>query len=113
MNVVITAIHTDYIENTTATERGIVTRLLRAALANGYTVSVYDGEEWTLRNSKRIVQIMAALATTGEDVLQFRDSEGFSIGKVWLIWGNDEDLISDHSDSDTISSLVRHAQTGA
>ena len=109
MNVQIQTVYTDYIEHSTRTERKIVDRLIRQALDRDYTVSVYDGEEWVLKNAKRSVQIKVALASTGENVLQFRDKDGTSIGKVWLIWGNDEDLISDHSDNAEIIEMVEHA----
>ena len=98
---------------TTPGERGVATRLVRAALHAGYAVSVYDGEEYTVKRSRRERQILAALATTGEDALVIRDATGERLGVLSLIWGNDpsgEELIADHSDNDAMEALYRAAQ---
>jgi hypothetical protein len=99
-------------DHTTPGERGTATRLVRAALNAGLTVSVYDGEEWTVGNSRRERAILAALASTGEDTLRFRRN-GENVGSVYLIWGNDptgEELISDHTDNDAMQALYDAAQ---
>jgi hypothetical protein len=98
---------------TTSGERGVATRLVRAALHAGYTVSVYDGGEYTVKRSRKERQILEALATTGEDVLVIRDSAGERLGVLSLIWGNEESgecLISDHTDNDAIEALYSAAQ---
>jgi len=97
---------------TTPGERGVATRLVRAALNAGLTVSVYDGEEWTVGNSRKERAILAALASTGEDTLRFRRN-GENVGSVYLIWGNEESgecLISDHTDNDAMQRLYDAAQ---
>lgn len=111
MNVTITAHRSDYMDNTTTIERKIINRLLRAALDAGYSVSVFDGEETTLRHSKRIVQIQFALATTGEDILTITGPSGEHLGKVYLVYNGDEDVINDHTDNGTIRGLVNHAMS--
>lgn len=93
----------------TSTEHRIVSQLLSTALPLGYTVSVFDGEEWTLRNSQDPGAIIQALATTEIDLLSFRDASGALIGWVQLIWGNGEDLISDCSANDLTDALCRAA----
>jgi hypothetical protein len=98
---------------TTAGERGVATRLVRAAIHAGYTVSVYDGEEYTVKRSRQERQILEALASTEEDTLVIRDSVGERIGALMLIWGNDEtgeELIADHTDNEAIGALVAAAQ---
>jgi len=97
---------------TTPGERGVATRLVRAALNAGLTVSVYDGEEWTVGNSRKERAILAALASTGEDMLRFRRN-GELVGNAHLIWGNDEtgeELIADHTDNDAMQALYDAAQ---
>jgi hypothetical protein len=101
-----------YRSNTTLGERRTVTRLLAAVLSRDYTVSVNDGEEWTVKNSSSSNEITAALATTGEDTLLIRSNEGI-IGRIYLVWGNDADgseLIADYTDTLLIAQLVRHAE---
>ena len=98
---------------TTSGERGVATRLVRAAIHAGYTVSVYDGEEYTVKRSRLERQILEALASTEEDTLLIRDSAGERIGALCLIWGNDpdgEELIADYTDKPEIEALANAAQ---
>lgn len=100
-------------EYTTSGERGVATRLVRAAINAGYTVSVSDGEEWTVKRSDSEAVILPALATTGYDTLRFRDSAGTYVGSAYLVWGNDEtgeELIADHTDNDATTALYNAAQ---
>jgi hypothetical protein len=100
-------------EYTTSGERGVATRLVRAAIKAGYTVSVYDGGEYTVKRSRRERQILAALASTEEDWLVIRDSAGERLGSLRLIWGTDEtgeELIADHTDKPEIEALANAAQ---
>lgn len=102
--------HRDY---TTLGERRTATRLVRAAIAAGYTVSVYDGEEYTVKRSQNEAAILEALASTEEDTLVIRDSAGERIGALVLIWGNDqtgEELIADYTDKPEIEALANAAQ---
>ena len=97
---------------TTAGERGTATRLVRAALNAGYTVSVYDEEEWTVKRSDSEAVILPALAGTETTTLLFRRN-GDNVGSMMLIWGNDEtgeELIADHTDNDAMQSLCDAAQ---
>ena len=71
-------------EYTTSGERGTATRLVRAAIAAGYTVSVYDGEEYPVKRSRKERQILAALASTEEDWLVIRDV-GLRMGAISLM----------------------------
>jgi hypothetical protein len=81
------------------TETKIAKLLVASLLQFGNTISVNDGEAFTVKRSKDAKAIVAALATTDEDRLLVRDNAGNRIGSVWLIWGNGIDLISDYSES--------------
>ena len=89
-------------------EKQLATNLIRSALAQGWTVSVFDGfwrggeGEWTVKTSTNFDQILDSLDTTEGNALRFRKPTGESMGWVSLIWGNDDDLIHDHSDNLTI-----------
>ena len=87
-------------------EARIARKIVKDALANGWTVSVNDGEEWTVKSSTDSRAILEALCTTGCDVLRLHDASGEAIGNIWLVWGNDEDLISDHSDSEAMADFM-------
>ena len=79
------------------------TNLIRSALAQGWTVSVLDGIDGdggrVVHRSTDFNQIFDSLDTTEGDLLRFRKPTGESTGWVLLIWGNDDDLISDYSDN--------------
>jgi hypothetical protein len=89
-------------------EEKIIERLVTRALSLNYTISVNDGEEWTVKRSTDQHTIMHALATTGEDILRF-DMHGKSAGVVQLIYHGDETVICDHSDNEAINALVEYA----
>lgn len=78
-------------------ERKIATALVDEILRRGYTISVFDGEETTLSKSNDREAIFDFLATTDMDTLRLYRG-GMHEGSILLIWGNGEDLISDHSD---------------
>ena len=87
-------------------EARIARKIVKDALANGWTISVNDGEEWTVKNSTDSRTILEAMCSTDSDVLRLRDAAGEAIGNIWLVWGNDEDLISDHTDSEAMADFM-------
>lgn len=96
----------------TGTEYKIVSRMLRYAFARNWRVSVNDDAfghgEWVLRRSVSRADIIHALASTDGDLLVFYEGEA-KIGYVQLIWGNDEDLISDYTDKAELVRLTDYA----
>lgn len=97
---------TTALEYATYHEARIARKIVKDALANGWTVSVNDGEEWTVKNSTDSRTILDAMCSTDSDVLRLRDAAGEAIGNIWLVWGNDEDVISDHTDSETMADFM-------
>lgn len=85
-------------------ERRIARKLVAHILGHDKaTISVNDGEEWTVRRSPRIAEVLEALCTTGEDLLRWRDEDGDHVATFHLVWGNDDDgseLIADYTDND-------------
>jgi hypothetical protein len=96
-------------EYATIGEARIARKLVKAALDADYSLSVYDGEEWTVKRAWRMKTVLEALATTGEDTLCICDEEGTPYGSFYLVWGNAEDgseLIADHTDNVACNDLV-------
>lgn len=96
-----------------AGEAVVARRLIRQALLRGWKVSVHDGEEWTVKQSTDRMTILAALCTTDNDTLKFRDAAGVCVGNIWLVWGNDpagQELCADYTDNEAIESLVKLCQ---
>jgi hypothetical protein len=90
-----------------AVEKKIIGELVRKALAMNYAVSVYDGEEWPLKQSSDYEAITAEVGATCTTELRFRKtSDRTRVGDVLLIHGNEEDVISDHTDNPEVAALV-------
>jgi hypothetical protein len=80
------------------TEGRICSFLVKHALAAGYTVSVHDGEEWSVIRSTKYTEIMEELFTTDSNSLLIRDKDGKRLGSIELIYGNDGyDVMGDWS----------------
>jgi len=92
-------------------EAAVARRLVRAALTSEWTVSVNDGEEWTVKRSTDFNEIIDALATTGADSLQISDKEGKKMGSLYLVYQNGpgDELIADYSDNESMEYLYRRA----
>lgn len=95
-----------YPEWVSATERRIITRIIRKALKVGYSVSVYDGQAWALSKSTDFEAITAEVHATDLTQLRFRLSGGAIVGSVILIHGNDEDVVHDMTDNEAMAFLT-------
>ena len=96
-------------------ERAIAERLVTDAIAQGYQVSVNDGEAWVVKRSTDSKAIMAALFSTDEDYISIRkEGEDGSVGTFMLVYGNDGwDVIADWSYSAETEAVMQRIQRGA
>lgn len=89
------------VEKRQAIERRIVRRAVKAFLNAGFAVSVYDGEDYSIRCSTSVKAIMAKVQACDEEwlhVLRKVDGEWKRFGTVCLVYGNGGwDVISDYS----------------
>lgn len=92
--------HLDYASQIEIEGR-ISSRLVKHALASGYSVTVHDGEEVSLICSTKYREIMDELFTTDRNTLIFRDKDNQRVGSVLLIYGNGIDLMSDWAAPET------------
>lgn len=81
------------------TAAAIATKLVDELLTNHtWAITVNDGEEDTLADSRDRQQILDALCTTDHDYVRvYRTSDGKCIGWAMLIWQNEADVISDYA----------------
>ena len=95
----------------TTNELAVFNRLISAALAKGFFVSVFDGEEWAEKRSADKAAIRAAATAVDMCELVIRDMENNrKIGWVSIIWGNAPDgseLIADYTVSPEMEDLVK------
>lgn len=74
--------------------------LVDALLAKGAKISIYDSEEWSLAGSTDRAAILETLGATEMEAVVARDSDGNTLGRFDLIYGNAPDeLVSDHTDN--------------
>jgi hypothetical protein len=93
-------------EHMTREEFRIVRTLINRALSRDYTVSVYDGEEFTVKRSRDPAEIIGALATTGGDLLRIRTADGAKVGVIQLVYNGDDTVIADHTDNAETADLI-------
>lgn len=98
----------DLFKYATQGEARVARKLVKALLARDLSVSVNDGEEWTVRKSRTYRTIVDALCTTGIDYLRAYAPTGDCLGGFDLVWGNcptGEELISDYTDNEFCNRL--------
>lgn len=92
-------------------EAPAVRRLIDNALAQDWSVSVNDGEEWTVKKSRDRDEILAALCSTEMDTLRFRNPEGESMGVMVLVYQRGDspadEVVNDYTDNEAMEYLYR------
>jgi hypothetical protein len=83
-------------------EKAIARALAKDAIARGYVVSVFNGENFEIQFSRNVSKIVAALGTTDEEWMKIAEPiEGGKfrkIGAFYLVYGNSGyDVVSDYS----------------
>lgn len=74
--------------------------LIRYTLAQGNTISVFDGEEWAVKRSTSYKDIKDAIDSVEESQLRIRDNKGNYLGWALIIDGvgfEPDETVSDHS----------------
>ena len=79
-----------------ASEKRVVNKLLTRILDAGYTISVYDGEEYALRKSRDRAAIQRETAATEATTYVIHRGDD-RLGSIWLVHGNGDEVISDSS----------------
>jgi hypothetical protein len=77
--------------------------LIKYVLSDGYTISVWDGEEWQVKRSNSYKAIVEAVESVDEASLRIRNTEGVLIG--WALVSDavdlaDDETIIDYSDNE-------------
>ncbi len=100
----------DLMTYATPGERSSAKALVRASLATDtHVVSVNDGVEWVVKQSRSTTAIFDALASTGADVIRVLDTATGRTAWFELVWGNapsGEELVSDYSDNEMASGIL-------
>jgi hypothetical protein len=91
------------------TEKKIVDMLVIRAVAQGYLVSVFDGEAWPVKRSQHCDTILENLGHAEMETVKIRYPAGNAAGSVHLIYNGGDDVIADHTDNVVITTLVAEA----
>ena len=102
-----------YSEYVPTWERPVISRLIKASLGRGLTISVNDTEEYVLKRSSSLRAVQGALGGTGEDVLVMRRN-GDHAGAFYLIYDNGSEtdpaiVIADYTANDLCEEIYREA----
>lgn len=72
--------------------------LIKWALAQNCTISVFDGEAWAEKKSTKYNAIKEAIESVDESELRIRDAEGNFLGWALILTDlNPEETVADHS----------------
>lgn len=95
-------------------EADILARTVRALIADGYLVSLNDGDETTVTDSSNAEELIAAAFTTDEDRLYARKPDGGRQSWIWFVYGNSGyDVISDYTTDleEVLRPILSYADT--
>ena len=68
-------------------ENSITKKIVSSLIKAGYELSVFDGEETTVRRSTKVTEVHNALGTTDEDFLYCYKNE--TVATILFVYGND------------------------
>lgn len=79
-------------------EASVVELFVNTMLSKGFTVSVFDGEDWACKRSNTPEVIMSNIMSTDQDTLHVEDASGKLIGHADFIYCNSpSEVLADHS----------------
>jgi hypothetical protein len=104
---------TSFAKYTQPVERRITRALLAGIFAKGWTITIDNGGDGEYSASLPPIatsgrEALPLLAHTGSDTVNLYEG-GLRRGYIWLVWGNEEDLITDYSDYPEVEALVAEA----
>ena len=73
-------------------------QVIKHALAFGFSVSVWDGEEWQVKKSHDYQEVMEAIESVDIAEIRIRDKDGQVCGWAQIVNGLEEDCeVADYS----------------
>ena len=80
--------------------------LIKYALTNNATVSVWNGEEWSTKRGTSYNAIKDDIESVEECTLRFRDAETKDLlGSAYIVLdGEPDEMVADHSDTELLNT---------
>ena len=73
---------------------------MKNVIAQGHNVSVYDGEEWAVRQSQDEKEIFDAIESVEEANISIRNAQMEKLGQAFILpYENDLETLCDYSDN--------------
>ena len=104
-------------------DKAVVSGIIEIAFAEGYTLSVNDGEEDVLLWSSKAQDVWKAVGSTGEDHITLSSANHKDEGSFFLIYDNRSEgemedgefmvTIADYSDSEVCRSIYDQLEAKA
>jgi hypothetical protein len=83
--------------------------LVKHTLARGFTVSVFDGEDWDVKRSNKYQTIIDSIESVEEAQIRIRDTDGNNVGWALVIPGlNDDETVADYTCTDFMETWDTH-----
>lgn len=97
-------------------ERPVLSALLTLCLVGGNKISIHNGEEWVVKQSKDPALCRSQLGHSEEDTIRIRSKDGEELGFFYLIYNNGSEgdpmvVISDYSDNEMCNSIWHQLDT--
>lgn len=83
----------------------IITALIAAIFAGGYSITLNDGDDDVLHKSFDAERIRSNMNSTEQDLFKVYQHNQY-IGFIQLIPENGDDIVSNHSGNDIITNIV-------
>jgi hypothetical protein len=87
--------------------------MLTNILNDGHSVSVFDGEEWSVKRSTSLKEIIAAVESVEESEIRVLDTNNEVIGWALILPGEwyasteiDDCTIADHTDNEYMNKVA-------
>jgi hypothetical protein len=82
-------------------------KMIKAILADGNFISVWDGGEWAVKKSQGYREIMEAIESVECAEIRIRDEQGSKLGWAMIVNGLEgEEEIADFTDNDYMNKLL-------
>src|SRR5262245_53509291 len=84
----------------TTDEGRIIGTLLDHAIASGYSLTVFDGEDYACCNRRDADDVLRLMGATDEEIVVLR-RDGIHVADVTLIYGNEPyEVVADYASND-------------
>lgn len=94
-------------------ERRVIRRLVSAAITKGFRVSVNSGEDWEIKQSGNVQDVMDNIMATDEDYIRLTGAMNEIVATFRMIYGNSPaEVIADHSTNELAQYFYKLATKG-